>query len=60
MLRRFGWRGLYFRTLARTVHEPFVASFHKRDKAELHRQHGFELIEALDTFPTQEWFAARR
>ena len=24
------------------------------------RRDGFELIEALDTFPTQEWFATRR
>jgi ubiquinone/menaquinone biosynthesis C-methylase UbiE len=60
MLKRFGWRGLYFRTLARMVHEPFVAAFHKSDKTQLLAKHGFEVIEALDTFPTQEWFAARR
>lgn len=60
MLKRFGWRGLYFRTLARMVHEPFVAAFHKSDKPQLLAQHGFEVIEALETFPTQEWFAARR
>jgi ubiquinone/menaquinone biosynthesis C-methylase UbiE len=59
MLKRFGWRGLYFRTLARMVHEPFVAAFHNSDKAELLAEHGFEVISARNTFPTQEWFAAR-
>jgi ubiquinone/menaquinone biosynthesis C-methylase UbiE len=57
MLKRFGWRGLYFRTLARMVHEPFVAAFHKRDKTKLLTEHGFDVITAQNTFPTQEWFA---
>ena len=59
MIKRFGWRGLYFRTLARMVHEPFVAAFHDSDKTALLAKHGFEVITALNTFPTQEWFAAR-
>ena len=59
MLKRFGWRGLYFRTLARRVHEPFVAAFHASDKVEMLARHGFEIIAARSTFPTQEWFAKR-
>lgn len=44
MLRRFGWRGLYFRWLAGFVHEPFLAAWHKLDFPALLREHGFEPV----------------
>jgi ubiquinone/menaquinone biosynthesis C-methylase UbiE len=59
MLKRFGWRGLYFRALARMVHEPFVAAFHRRDKTQLLADAGFEVLTARSAFPTQEWCAVR-
>lgn len=43
--RGFGWRGLYFKWLARHVFEPFVAAWHKQDFKALLRAHGFEVLE---------------
>lgn len=44
LLRRFGWRGLYFRGLARFVHEPFLRTWHQRAPASILRDHGFEVL----------------
>jgi len=57
LIKRYGWRGLYFRLLARRVHEPFVPSFHRRDKVALLAEHGFELEVHASDFPTEEWCA---
>ncbi len=41
LLRRFGWRGVYFRWMARRVFEPFADAWHRFDvHAEL-AEHGF-------------------
>ena len=41
LLRRFGWRGLYFRWMARRVFAPFLDAWHRFDvHAEL-AEHGF-------------------
>lgn len=49
--RRFGWRGLYFRALARRTHEPFVPAWHKKDVAAWFAAHGFTLVEDTDHMP---------
>jgi ubiquinone/menaquinone biosynthesis C-methylase UbiE len=49
--RRFGWRGLYFRAMARRTHEPFVPAWHKKDVAAWFAAHGFTLVEDCDRMP---------
>jgi ubiquinone/menaquinone biosynthesis C-methylase UbiE len=41
----YGWRGIYFRSLARRLHEPFLAAWHQQDIPALLKQHGFELVQ---------------
>jgi ubiquinone/menaquinone biosynthesis C-methylase UbiE len=53
LLRKYGWRGIYFWWLARFVHEPFVAAWQKRDVPAWLARHGFELIEDRDLFPAR-------
>lgn len=43
--RNYGWRGIYFHALARFIHEPFLAAWHKQDIPALLQQHGFELVQ---------------
>jgi len=43
LLRRFGPRGLYFRWVARTVHEPFLESWHGRDPVAWLERAGFRV-----------------
>lgn len=43
--RNYGWRGIYFHALARFIHEPFLAAWHKQDVPALLQQHGFELVQ---------------
>lgn len=43
--RNYGWRGIYFHVLARFIHEPFLAAWHKQDIPALLQQHGFELVQ---------------
>ena len=57
LLRRYGWRGLYFWSLARIVNEPFVRSWHRRDVPSWLAAHGFELIDERSRFPTQLYVA---
>lgn len=45
LARRYGWRGLYFRALARHVHEPFLDAWHKQDFGALLAEYGFRLVE---------------
>lgn len=49
--RTYGWRGLYFRALARRTHEPFVPAWHKKDVAAWFAAHGFTLVEDSDHMP---------
>ena len=60
MLRKYGWRGLYFRWLARFAHEPFLAAWHKRDVPAWLARHGFELIGDRDLFPARLITARKR
>lgn len=57
--RQYGWRGVYFRALARRVFEPFVASWHRRDKKAWLAAHGFECLELHDQMPWQRVIARR-
>ena len=43
--REYGWRGVYFRVMAKKTYEPFVAAWHKQDMPALLQQHGFELVQ---------------
>ncbi|BFM21478.1 class I SAM-dependent methyltransferase [Gilvimarinus japonicus] len=59
LLRRSGWRHLYFKTLARFVHEPFVMAWHKTDKPALFARSGFTLLEHTDEIPVN-FYALRK
>jgi ubiquinone/menaquinone biosynthesis C-methylase UbiE len=41
LFRRHGWRGVYFRWMARRVFEPFADAWHKLDFPALLGEHGF-------------------
>lgn len=58
-IREFGWRGLYFRTLARLVHEPFVRAWHRFDLAEAAAAHGLVLEEEDEGMPIRYWVFRR-
>ena len=45
LFRKYGWKGPYFKLLARFVYEPFVEAWHKRDLQKWFKEHGFELID---------------
>ncbi|MEO8225360.1 MAG: methyltransferase domain-containing protein [Gammaproteobacteria bacterium] len=57
--RNWGWRGLYFRVLARLVREPFVSAWHRQDARALLAAHGFELIADYDEMPIRHVEARR-
>lgn len=60
LLRRHGWRGLYFWALARFVHEPFVQAWHRCVVDRWLDEHGFELISDTLIFPSRLIIARRR
>jgi len=60
LLRKYGWRGLYFGWRARFAHEPFLAAWHKRDVPAWLARHGFELIEDRELFPARLITARKR
>lgn len=43
--RLYGWRGVYFRALARRAFEPFADAWHKQDVAAVLAAHGFSVLE---------------
>jgi ubiquinone/menaquinone biosynthesis C-methylase UbiE len=51
MWRRHGWRGAYFRLLARGAFEPFLDEWHDRDHAAWLGRHGFRVEEDRDCMP---------
>lgn len=53
LVRRYGWRGLYFWALARLVNEPFVAAWHQRNVPAWLAAHGFTLVGETDLFPSR-------
>jgi len=59
LFRRFGWRGLYFRFLAKHTHEPFVAPWQAKNQVEWLSRHGFSLEEEEQSCPLHWWRATR-
>lgn len=59
LARRYGWRGLYFKALARFVHEPFLHAWHTQDFGALLAEHGFRLIEDDISCPFRFFVAER-
>jgi len=54
-IKRFGWRGAYFWTLARSVHEPYVRAWHGLNFAKEAKAHGFELDLVDEGMPIKYW-----
>lgn len=44
MTRRYGIKGLYFSWFAKTIHEPFLDTWHNCDLKSLFDMHGFDLV----------------
>ena len=44
LLKESGWRGLYFKLLAKIVFDPYVNEWHRKDPAEWLSRHGFALL----------------
>ncbi|MFW5969488.1 MAG: class I SAM-dependent methyltransferase [Halofilum sp. (in: g-proteobacteria)] len=59
LVRRYGWRGLYFRTLVRMVHEPFIDAWHRFDVPEEAATHGFVTEEVVEGMPIKRWVLRR-
>ena len=59
LMRKYGWRGLYFKLLARLVYEPFVEAWHKRDLNAWFEEHGFEVVEDRIGMPLRHIVARR-
>jgi len=57
--RRYGWRGVYFRWLMRSVHEPFLKVWHRMDFAAEARRRGFEVLEEHCAVPVRSWVLRR-
>jgi ubiquinone/menaquinone biosynthesis C-methylase UbiE len=58
--RRYGWRGLYFRLLARRVYEPYLEGWHGRQHRSWLGEHGFDLEEDVDRMPWRMLVAKAR
>lgn len=59
-IRRFGWRGAYFRTLAHLVHEPFVRAWHKMDFAAEVQKLGFRVTRVEEGMPIKYWLLEKQ
>ena len=59
LLRRHGPRALYFRLLARGVHEPFVRAWHDRDVPGWLEAAGFGVLDDRTDVPVRHWVCAR-
>ncbi len=59
LFARYGWKGLYFRLLARRVWEPFVAAWHRVDLPAALADAGFELESDTETCPLRVVIARR-
>ena len=58
--RCHGWRGLYFRRLMHSVHEPFLKAWHRMDFADEARRRGFEVLEEQCGVPIRSWVMQRK
>jgi ubiquinone/menaquinone biosynthesis C-methylase UbiE len=59
LLREDGFLGWYFWLLARMVHEPFVAAWHRRSPAQMLADAGFELMSDSNVMPVRHLLARR-
>jgi ubiquinone/menaquinone biosynthesis C-methylase UbiE len=59
LLRRDGLLGWYFWSLARLVHEPFVAAWHRRSATDMLATAGFELVSDTHEMPVRHLLARR-
>jgi ubiquinone/menaquinone biosynthesis C-methylase UbiE len=53
LARRYGPRAAYFRALARTIHEPFVEAWHRRDVPAWLESAGFRVCEDRTDVPVR-------
>ena len=60
LVRRAGYGVLYFALLARWMHEPFVAAWHRRDVGAWLADHGFRLLVDDEMMPIRFITAVRR
>jgi ubiquinone/menaquinone biosynthesis C-methylase UbiE len=58
--RRHGWRGIYFRFLARLVTEPYLEDWHGRDIATWASRHGFVVEKDESVLPFHRIVLRRR
>lgn len=54
-VRRFGWRGLWFWSLARMVHEPYVRAWHALDFQQEAHTHGLIADTIDEGMPIKYW-----
>jgi ubiquinone/menaquinone biosynthesis C-methylase UbiE len=59
VFQQHGWRGIYFKLLARGVFEPVLAAWHGRDHEAWFSAHGFRLQEDRDSLPWRMLVAER-
>jgi SAM-dependent methyltransferase len=59
LARRHGLRALYFRLLARAVHEPFAEAWHRRDTCAWLADHGFDVLEDRTGVPLRTLLCRR-
>jgi ubiquinone/menaquinone biosynthesis C-methylase UbiE len=60
LYRRFGWRGVYFKSLAGHMREPFLAPWHARDHVQWLAGHGFSVLEEEQSCPIHWWRARKQ
>lgn len=59
LLCRCGWRGLYYKLLAKFVFEPFVLAWHRKDLGEWLRLNGFEVLDDTVGVPLRKLIARK-
>jgi ubiquinone/menaquinone biosynthesis C-methylase UbiE len=60
MIKKYGWTGGYFQLLARLIHEPFVAAWHKFALADEAAKDAIDLLREYDGMPVKSWILQRR
>ncbi|MES9830864.1 MAG: methyltransferase domain-containing protein [Candidatus Thiodiazotropha sp. DIVDIV] len=60
MTRRYGLKGLYFSWFAKTIHEPFLDTWHNCDLESLFGKHGFDLVKDEVGMPIRYIVARKR
>jgi len=55
MVRNYGWRGGYYRTLVRLVHEPYLEKWHRFPLADEAGEAGLRVTAETDASPVRWW-----